>query len=260
MNRYFRRWSAKTLVINRSTMLTESRPYSRSDRGRFLWSLLASAVLNVFTWVALSAHLSVLRNVQAEEPRETLIGSLSSIRIERRVPQSTPQQPKIGRQPQRTASAPPQTVLLAPPQPASLSLPPGWARQDFGYLAATDTTTWLDWTKRSANWVPRVFLWQRKAEGRYMRQPSLQDAVEDILASLRAEDAKLYASRAQRVCGGQRPGWFLSYVKPSDDPPLHFDETLFMAGETIYRSTYIRAVDQPEDTKTREALNTLCWP
>jgi hypothetical protein len=97
-----------------------------------------------------------------------------------------------------------------------------------------------------------------KAIAGYMRGPSLQDAVQDVLASLRARDAKVYISKAQRVCSGRRPGWFFSYVKPSEDRPLHYDETLFMAGDTIYRATYIRRDDQPEDTKTREGLNTLC--
>jgi hypothetical protein len=147
---------------------------------------------------------------------------------------------------------------LSPPQPASLSLPPGWEKQDYGNKAATDTTLWLDWTKQSGPLVPRVFLWQRKAVAGYMRRPSLQDAVQDVLASLRSANAKVYASKAQRVCSGKRQGWFFSYVKPWDDPPAHFDETLFMAGDTIYRATYIRADDQPEDTKTREGLNTLC--
>lgn len=204
--------------------------------------------LNIFAWVTLSAHLSVLRHVPMEEPHETLVESPSPIRIERR---SVPR-------PQRTLPAQPLLASLSPPQPAALSLPPAWAKQDFGNKAATDTTVWLDWTKQTADFVPRVFLWQMKAVARYMRRPSLQDAVQDVLSSLRAEEAKIYANKAQRVCGGQRPGWYFSYVKPGEDPPLHFDETLFAAGETIFRATYIRPADQPEDTKTREALNTLC--
>ena len=254
-------------------MITESDAYRRSDRGRLLWSLLASVILHIFTWAAVtwSGHLSFLRNIQTEEPRETLMVSSSSIRIERRtvpqpqrrpnvarVPQPKPQPPKPPPQPQRMVSAPPQTASLSPPQPAALSLPPSWAKQDFGNKAATDTTLWLDWTKQSGTFVPRVFLWQTKAVGGYMRGASLQDAVQDVLASLRAADAKVHTSKAQRVCSGKRPGWFFSYVKAWDDPPLHFDETLFMAGDTIYRATYIRPADQPEDTKAREALNTLC--
>lgn len=223
---------------------------SRSDRRRLVWSLLASAIFNVFAWMTVSFHVSSLLSAPAEEPRETAV-VLSSIRIER---------PKHRRQMPRPAPAAQETILLAPPQPASLALPRTWAKQDFGYLAATDTTTWLDWKNQSGTWVPRVFLWQMKEEAGYMRRPSLQDAVHNILRSLRAEDARVYASKTQRVCNGERTGWFLSYVKPGDDPPLHFDETLFMAGETIYRATYIRAAGQPEDIKTRDALNSLCWP
>jgi hypothetical protein len=117
---------------------------------------------------------------------------------------------------------------------------------------------WLDWTKQSANFVPRVMLWQMQAVEPYMRRPSLQDAVQNVLSSLRAGNAKVYTSKAQRVCGGERPGWFFSYLKPSGDPPLYVEETLFAASETIYRATYVRPADQPEDTKAREALNTLC--
>jgi len=134
----------------------------------------------------------------------------------------------------------------------------GWARQDFGYLETTEAAVWLDWTKQSARWVPRVFLWRFKPGEAYMRRPSLKDTIHEILSSLRDEGAKVSISKAQAVCGGQRLGWFLSYVKPADDPPLQFDDTLFMAGEAIYRATYIRAAGQPEDSKTREALNTLC--
>ncbi len=151
--------------------------------------------------------------------------------------------------------------MLAPPPPASLALPSGWSRQDFAFLGTTDTAEWLDWskTKQSAKWVPRVFLWRMKTEAGYMHAPSLHDAVAHILTSLR-QDARLHASRAQRVCDGQSEGWYLSYVKPDDDPPLHFDETVFMAGDKVFRAIYIRAVDQPEDPKTLEALNSLCWP
>jgi hypothetical protein len=253
-------------------VITESDAFRRSDRARLLWSLVASVILHVFTWAALtwSGHFSFWRYVQSEQQHETIVVSLSLIRIERRtvpqpqrrlkivrVPQPKQQLPQHPRQPRRMVSAP-QGPSLSPPQPAALSLPPAWAKQDFGNKAATDTTLWLDWTKQSGTFVPRVFLWQLKAVAGYMRGPSLQDAVEDVLASLRARDATVYISKAQRVCSGKRPGWFFSYVKPSEDRLLHYDETLFMAGDTIYRATYIRRDDQPEDTKTREGLNTLC--
>lgn len=222
----------------------------KADKRRFLWCLLVSAILNAFAWTTLSFHMSSSLSVPAEEPRVTTV-LVSSIRIER---------PKRRREAPRIAPAAAETILLAPPQPASLVLPRTWAKQDFGYLAATDTTTWLDWKNQSAKWVPRVFLWQMKQEAGYMRRPSLQDAVRNILRALRADDARVYASKAQRVCNGERTGWYLSYMKPGDDPPLHFDETLFMTGETVYRATYIRAAAQPEDMKTRDALNSLCWP
>jgi hypothetical protein len=253
-------------------MISESEEYRRRERGRLLWSLLASVALNTAAWMALSAHLSVLRHVPAEERLETL-GKTSQVHIEYRPlpqprrttslaqvsqPKTRPRKPQ--RQP-RSAGSGLQTLSgLSPPQPAALALPPGWAKQDFGNKAATDTTVWLQWTKQRGAFVPRVFLWQRKADPLYMRRPTLQDAVQDVLTTLRAHDAKLYTSKAQRLCGGERPGWFFSYVKPDDDPPAHFDETLFFAGDTIYRATYIRPADQPEDTTTREALNTLCAP
>jgi hypothetical protein len=102
-----------------------------------------------------------------------------------------------------------------------------------------------------------VFVWQMPAKPAYMRPPSLSDAVRQILATL-AQDARISASRPARVCSGEREGWFFSYVKPDDDPPLHYDETVLMSGTSIYRAIYIRAVDQPEDETTRAALSSLC--
>jgi hypothetical protein len=148
---------------------------------------------------------------------------------------------------------------MAPPPPATLALPRGWARQDFGFLGTTQTAEWLDWKNQSTKWVPRLFLWRFKAEEGYMRsKTSLQDTIRKITAQLHDDGAQLYVSKAQTVCGGQQPGWFLSYVKTVDDPPLHFEETLFTDGENVYRAIYIRAAGQQEDPKTREALNTLC--
>jgi hypothetical protein len=214
--------------------------HRRSDRGRLLCSLFASAIIHIFTLAAVPwfAHRSFPRNVQAEDA--TIMVSSSPVRIERRTVRFA------------------RRMVSMRPQKASLSLPPLWAKQDYGNKAATDVEVWLDWTKQSANFVPRVMLWQMQAVEPYMRQPSLQDAVHDVLTSLRAGDAKVHTSKAQRVCGGERPGWFFSYLKPSGDPPLRVEETLFAVGETIYRATYVRPADQPEDTKAREALNTLC--
>ncbi|MGZ3563873.1 MAG: hypothetical protein ACXVAS_18880, partial [Vulcanimicrobiaceae bacterium] len=75
---------------------------------------------------------------------------------------------------------------------------------------------------------------------------------------IHSEGDKLYTSEPQRVCEGTRPGWFLSYDKPEDEPPIHVEDTLYVAGNTIYRATYVRPTDQLEDVKAREALNTLC--
>jgi hypothetical protein len=144
---------------------------------------------------------------------------------------------------------------ILPPQPAALTLPAAWVRGDFGTAGAADVALWLNWKQQTSDFVSRVFLWYRKASG---RNPSLHDAVQEVLASLQAEDVKLNASKPQRVCGGERTGWFFSYVKLWDDPPLHFDETVYLYHGRIYRAMYIRTLNQPEDSQTRDALNTLC--
>lgn len=198
----------------------------------------------------LSPHLSSFHRAPAQEPREALLPALP-VHIEH---------PTAAKS-RRATSAELQTLSgLSPPQPAALTLPHGWAKQDFGNKASSDTAVWLDWTKRRTAFVPRVFLWQRKAETPYMRPPSLRDAVDDVVASLQAKDVRIYASKAQRVCSGTRPGWFFAYVNLDDDPPVELEETVFFARGTIYRATYIRPANEPEDPATREALNTLCSP
>jgi hypothetical protein len=211
----------------------------RSGRRRLLGAYLASVMLHIVTCAAVlwSVQLSLWRDPRTED--ETLTVSPSPIRVERRIVPRPRRPPSIARG-------------------TELSLPLSWAKQDYGNKAATDVTVWLDWTKQTANFVPRVMLWQMQAEETYMRRPSLRDAVQDVLVSLRAQGVKLDASNAQRVCGGEQVGWFFSYLKPNGDPPLRVEETLFATGETIYRATYVRAADQPEDTKARQALNTLC--
>lgn len=260
------------------------------DRRRLLWSFLASAILNVIIWVASSANSSPWNEQAETQPREVVAVTASRIRLERRPPATprphpkpqptrspkpamTPlplpkappvvprrvaklQPPKIRHRPKPGSAAP--EPMLAPPPPATLALPQGWTRQDFGFLGTTETAEWLNWKKQTARWVPRIFVWRIKAEEGYMTRSTLKDAVNEMLSSLHDEGAKVYESRAQRVCGGQRDGWFLSYVKPEDDPPLHLEETIFMDGQTIYRATYIRAADQEEDRQSREALYTLC--
>jgi len=244
-------------------------------RARLLWSLIASLVLNLFAWTVLPAALATHGERQA---REQIVVAASFVRFEHRARHRSTSPPKAARRAELTLPQKPKTVarhidrpsppaqepesaMLGPPPPASLALPSGWSRQDLAFLGTTATAEWLDWThsKKTDKWVPRVFLWEMNAKPGYMRRPALDDAVKQILDTLH-EDARMQASRAQRVCNGERSGWFLSYVKTEDDPPLHFDETIYMTGEKIYRAIYIRSVDQPEDPQTRAALNTLCWP
>lgn len=136
---------------------------------------------------------------------------------------------------------------------ASLTLPLGWARQDFGAKGSPEMVgIWLDLTKQSSEFVPRVFLMQRQAQG-----ASLRDVVRDTVGSLDAAPHSKYISKAQRLCAGRRAGWFLSYLKRGD-PPLHVDEVILLADETISTASYIRSARQPEDMDMRKALNTLC--
>ena len=248
-------------------------------RRRLLWSLITSAMINAAVWVW-SGHVWHLRN---EEPqvRETVAVSVSPIRVERRRPATKPPAskhkapskpkiivalrtptpvivPKVRYRPKRTTAAQQDTPMLAPPPPATLALPQGWSRQDFAFLGTTNAAEWLDWKNQSKKWVPRVFVWRVPAEEGYMSRPSLHDTIAQVLSTLHDERAKIYASRSQAVCDGHREGWFLSYVKTEDDPPLHLEETIFMDGTTIYRATYVRAAEQQEDPKARAALNTLC--
>jgi hypothetical protein len=252
---------------------------------RFLWSILVSAILNALAWVVLPAKYSSWLT-PAQQPRERVTVAFSRVRLERRpspapTPLRTPsplRTPTILRTPTmlrtpaaaaartpaaaaaRAPAEAPQAASMAPPQPATLALPHGWTKQDFGFLGTIDTTEWLDWKHQSAKWVPRVFLWKWKVKTGYMSRPSLQETIKQILASLHDEGAKIYASNSEHVCDGQRPGWYLSYTKTSDTPPIRFDETLYMSGEIFYRAMYLRAADQPEDSATRKALDTFCWP
>lgn len=217
---------------------------------RFLWALLASAILNSFAWVIFPARYAASVIRPSHLPRERITVTFARVSIER----------KHIRPPPAPAPEVPQAASMAPPQPATLALPHGWSKQDFGFLDTVDTAEWLDWKHQSAKWVPRVFLWKWKVKTGYMSRPSLQDTIKQIISSLHDEGAKLYASNAEQVCNGDRAGWYLSYTKTSDTPPIRFDETLYMSGETVYRAMYLRAADQPEDTATRKALDTLCWP
>ena len=251
-------------------MLTAVGSAASGNLRRLLWSLLASAVLNVAFWVFAPSMLS--RTSLPQPPREIVKVSVSRLHIGPEPRATMHPSPKHAPlvamlvQPKRTARAIARrapsnetTTELAPPPPAYIALPSGWNRQGFAFLGTTETAEWLNWskTKHSEKWVPRVFLWRMKMESGYMQGLSLHDAVQHILATLH-QDAKITVSKAQRVCDGEREGWFLSYVKPDDDPPLHFDETVLLADGKVYRAMYIRSVNQPEDADTRDALKSLC--
>jgi hypothetical protein len=229
-------------------MITASEPYPQTGSRRLLWSLVFSVILNTVVWLAATwqAHAPTFAASRARPP-ETLVVSTSTIHLER--PHTGPRHS--------------QPAVTPNPLGPSLSLSAGWSKQDEGregIRGAQAATLWLDWSKQTPEFVPRVFLWQRQAmdSDGDPRKPSLQGAVQDVLDTLHDEGDKLYASAPQRLCGGTRPGWFLSYDKPEDDPPLHVEDTLYVLGDTVYRATYIRPADQPEDRKARDALDSLC--
>jgi hypothetical protein len=244
-------------------MTTRGKAYWRSDRRRLLSSFLAAVILHSFAFGTLAtfAHLSLAHNAETEDER--LMVTPSSMRIEHPLAAPPQHRPEIARA-SRAQPRPPDTwtatqdPVSAPSQGASISLPPDWQKQDYGNMAATDIKIYLDWTKQSANFVPRVTLWQMQAADPYMRRPSLQDAIQAVSSTVRAGGTKIDVSKAQRVCGGERRGWFFSYLDTTEDPALRVEETLFAAGDTVYRATYLRPADQPEDPKARAALNTLC--
>lgn len=215
----------------------------RHRRWPLFWPLLGSAILNVFTWSAFFAYLS-MRNHAAGETRELVLSS-SPIRIEH--PAQT--KPKI-----RVRGE----ASVAPSQSPMVKLPAGWDEQDFGYVDLTDTAVYLDWTKQSKNFVSHLLVAKLKGSDGYIEAGSLQAAVRDRLAGLRAGGATVNVSEAARVCHGTRPGWFFSYTKLWDDPPLHFDESLFIANGTVYMAVYMHAADRPGDQRTIKALTSLC--
>ncbi len=260
---------------------------------RLLWSLLASVAINLFLWVTVNPHLSFPQEV----PKKKISVSSISIEHRivprphaRRKPRLLPH-PHVHRKP--SLLQPPQARRLPRPLPhsharkkprqplhpnahskpldplrwsgnlsftphqsAALKLPESWATQDNGNAASANMTVWMDFKKARGAFVPQVMLWHVNAA--FLSGPSLHDAIHDIVESLRAEGAKVYVSKAQPVCGGKRLGWFLAYEKPHTDPPWQFEDTLYMAGDTVYRATYSRPDGQAEDKKTRAALDTLC--
>lgn len=215
---------------------------------RLLYSFVASAILNILVWAAVAWLAQVAFHAALKEQPREQIAVTSSVRIERRM-QLRPQRAK----PQHRARA-----EQALPEGPSLSVPSGWEKHDIGHEGMQDAALWLDWSKQTAEFVPRVFLWQKPMMDEDGRRLSLREAVHDVVAYLRDEGDKLFESRAQLVCGGRRLGWFLSYDKPEDDPPVHIDDIFLMDGNTVYRATYARPIAQKEDVRTRRALNSLC--
>jgi hypothetical protein len=214
---------------------------------RLLYAFLASAVLNIFIWatVAWLAQLAFAAALN-EQPREQL-AITSSVRIERVQPQPQPAKLRHRARAERGLEEGP-----------SLAVPSGWEKHDIGHEGMQDAALWLDWSKQTAEFVPRVFLWQKPMIAEDGRRLSLREAVHDVVAYLNDEGDKLFESRAQLVCGGRRLGWFLSYDKPEDDPPIHIDDVFLTDGNVVYRATYARPIEQKEDVRTRRALNSLC--
>jgi len=239
-----------------------------NDRARLLWSFLVSAALNLAVWTSLTfSAQGAVRVLWPAGNRETVVVSSVPVRIERRSI-SHVQRPAKSPPIHSEAQAGPDTgaITLELPDessldqahPAVLSLPRNWSKTDFEVMGRTATTMWLEETKRGARFVPRVFLAQMNATPQYMSRPSLEPIVAQIVGVLRAQGADLRASSAVQLCGGARNGWFLSYVRPDTDPPLHVDATFLLTGETVSRAIYVRGVDQVEDSRARDALKTLC--
>jgi hypothetical protein len=209
----------------------------------FFWPVLASAILNVFAWSAFLTYLS-LQNHAPDETRELVLSS-SPIRIEHRA-QRKPKVSARGR------------AAAASSQSPAVKLPAGWDKQDFGYVDLNDATVYLDWTKQSKNFVSHVIVTTLKDSDGDVKVGSLQAAVRERLDGLRAGAATVNVSEPARICHGRRPGWFFSYTKLWDDPPLHFDESLFITNGAVHMVVYMRAADQPEDRRTLKALKNLC--
>lgn len=222
-------------------------PARRNRDLRLFYSFIASAALNILVWATVAWLARVeFSTATAEQPRER-IAAATPVQIERRI---APEQQRATPHGRARAMQP----ALGP----SLSVPSGWEKHDIGHEGMQEAALWLDWSKQTSDFVPRVFLWQKPMVADDGRRLSLREAVRDVVAYLHDEGDKLFENRAQRVCGGRRLGWFLSYDKPEDDPPVHIDDVFLMDGDTVYRATYARPVHQREDPRTRRALNTLC--
>ena len=137
-----------------------------------------------------------------------------------------------------------------------LTMPPKYDTQDLANGAASDVSKYVDFSQARGAFVPQVWLVHLNTS--YLSGPTLQDAVHDIVASLQPGEAKISASKSQRVCHGKYAAWFLSYSRPDEDLPGDYENILFVEGDTMYRVMYSRPLGQPEDPQTRAAMNALC--
>ena len=137
-----------------------------------------------------------------------------------------------------------------------LRMPVTYDTQDLGNGATSDVSKYVDFSKAKGAFVPQVWLVQLKTS--YLSGPTLQDAVHDIVASFQPDEAKISASKPQRVCHGKYSAWFLAYSRPGEELPGDYENILFVEGDTMYRVMYSRPLGQPEDPQTRAAMNALC--
>ncbi len=226
-------------------------------------AFLASAALNLVAWT-----VAPLVGNGPPGPSETLAVVTTRIRIEHRPkptptpkPSPTPKPfrpptPKFRRHHNATPAGP-----VSPPMMAQIALPGNWKQAYMGSARVNDRDVrlWLDWSHQSKEFVPRIFLWHRVIDAMDPREVSLQDAVNGVVQQLKDEGGvEFQIDRPERVCGGRYPGWFLSYNKLDGDPKIHVDDMLLVANYNIYRATYVRTLDEPENPETREALHSLC--
>ncbi|HTV93697.1 MAG TPA: hypothetical protein VMG98_13355 [Verrucomicrobiae bacterium] len=230
-------------------------------RGRLLGSFLASLALNLIAW---TAAIWLGNPIRSNVPAEVIAMRTTRVRVERAAPPTprpspTPKPKRSMRpQPPRNAVA---SKPVTPPITPTLSLPHNWQTTYMGSAGVNDRDVrlWLDWSHQSAEFVPRIYLWHRTIDALDPREVTLRDAVNGIVAQLKDEGSVIfYADRPERVCGGRYPGWFLSYDKRDGDPKIHIDDVLLIAHNSIYRATYVRTLDEAENSKTREALHSLC--
>ncbi|GAC1415473.1 MAG: hypothetical protein NVSMB64_25730 [Candidatus Velthaea sp.] len=135
-------------------------------------------------------------------------------------------------------------------------MPVTYDTQDLGNGATSDVSKYVDFSKAKGAFVPQVWLVQLKTS--YLSGPTLKDAVHDIVGSFQPDEAKISASKPQRVCHGKYDAWFLAYSRQNEELPGDYENILCVEGETMYRVMASRPLGQPEDPQTRKAMNALC--